>query len=223
MIRDVEVNSNRRKNEFLKVIAIVAMFIDHIGITFFRQYEIFRIIGRIAMPIFAYQLAQGFIHTSDIKKYLKRIWIFALIAQIPYTLLFDTTELNILFPFFLSLFLMDRIEKKEYYWIPSIIIVAFMIPMDYGALAVISPCLYFLLNDNKISSFIAQAIIMVMYSYYYVHWDIQCFAIIGILIALFFPKDIFKIKANKYLFYWFYPAHLLVLFIAKWTVIFIFA
>ena len=51
----------------LKMIAVVAMLIDHIGAILLPQYEILRIIGRIAFPIFAYTLVEGFIHTQDVK------------------------------------------------------------------------------------------------------------------------------------------------------------
>ena len=53
----------------LKMIATVAMLIDHIGAVLFPQIEILRIIGRIAFPIFAYMIAEGCVHTKSKKKY----------------------------------------------------------------------------------------------------------------------------------------------------------
>ena len=71
----------------LKIIAIVTMLIDHIGYYFENNmnntiYIILRIIGRISMPLFAYLLVQGFFYTQNLKKYILRIFVFAIITQI---------------------------------------------------------------------------------------------------------------------------------------------
>ena len=76
----------------LKWIAMVSMLIDHVGIYLGRcnvDWEIwkwFRIIGRIAFPLYCFLLVEGFFHTGDIKKYLIRIGAFALISEIPFDL-----------------------------------------------------------------------------------------------------------------------------------------
>lgn len=78
----------------LKIIAIVTMLIDHIGATLIspslhpQAYLICRSIGRLAFPIFVFLIVEGFHHTHDIKKYLKRLGIFALISEIPFDLAF---------------------------------------------------------------------------------------------------------------------------------------
>lgn len=70
----------------LKIIACLTMLIDHVGFQFFIGSHILRIIGRIAFPIFAFLIAEGYYHTHDVKKYFKRLFIFGIISQIPYTL-----------------------------------------------------------------------------------------------------------------------------------------
>ena len=65
----------------LKIIAMIAMFIDHAGKMLFPQYPIMRIIGRIAFPIYAYCIAVGCVYTHDFLKYFKRIVLLALISQ----------------------------------------------------------------------------------------------------------------------------------------------
>ncbi|MGL4362830.1 MAG: TraX family protein [Cellulosilyticaceae bacterium] len=78
----------------LKLIAAILMFMDHFALAFFDSasllYFIFRLLGRLAMPIFAYKIACGFYYTRDIKRYAKRIAIMTLMAQIPFTLLVYT-------------------------------------------------------------------------------------------------------------------------------------
>lgn len=72
----------------LKLIAIITMLIDHIGAVLLRSnadlYWPSRTIGRIAFPIFVFMLVEGFHHTSNIRKYLTRLGIFALISEIPF-------------------------------------------------------------------------------------------------------------------------------------------
>lgn len=72
-------------NNQLKIIACVSMFIDHLGMLIFPQFEIFRLLGRIAMPIFAFFIAEGCRYTHNRLKYFLQIFILGVICQIPYT------------------------------------------------------------------------------------------------------------------------------------------
>ena len=67
--------------DFLKLIAILSMVIDHVGTAFFPEYPAFRWAGRLAFPILAYCLTVGLLYTRDIRKYLLRLGAFALISQ----------------------------------------------------------------------------------------------------------------------------------------------
>jgi len=70
----------------LKIIAIITMFIDHVGYAIFGKFSFFNYIGRIAFPIFAFQISEGYSHTKDLKKYFLRLFIFAIISQVPFML-----------------------------------------------------------------------------------------------------------------------------------------
>ena len=77
----------------MKWIAVLTMITDHVGRMFFPDVHIFNIIGRIAFPLFAFLLIEGFVHTGNLKKYMLRMLIFACISEIPYDLAMQETWL----------------------------------------------------------------------------------------------------------------------------------
>jgi len=102
----------------LKIIAMITMLIDHTGHLIFGDFSYFNYIGRLAFPIFAFQISQGYIHTKDFKKYAFRLAVFALIAQIPFMLFisiitgaFFTWYLNIFFTLLLGLLAILAYDK----------------------------------------------------------------------------------------------------------------
>ncbi len=104
------------RNDLLKIIAIVTMLIDHVGVLLLPELDILRTIGRISFPIFCFFIANGFRYTSDRKKYFTRILIFAFISQIPYMFLnydakFEPLHFNVLFLFAYSIIVLHFIDK----------------------------------------------------------------------------------------------------------------
>ena len=78
----------RMDGTVLKLIACLSMFIDHLGAVCFSGMMGFRIIGRLAFPIYCFLLVEGAVHTHDMKKYILRMGIFALISEVPFDLAF---------------------------------------------------------------------------------------------------------------------------------------
>lgn len=108
------------RNDGLKLFAIVTMLIDHIGYMYFPDYLLLRSIGRLSFPIFAYQVAIGYDKTSDLKRYMERLFIFGIIAQMPYaffspTLDFEPFRLNIMFTLLLALLFLHSYEMTKAY------------------------------------------------------------------------------------------------------------
>ena len=137
----------------LKIIGVVTMLFDHIGDIISRKVSFsfyFNLIGRIAFPIFSYQLVQGYLNTKDFKKYILRITLFALISQIPFSLFLSTYTnefvLNIFFTFLfaiLTIFLYKKCNEKfknNFLGLLIVVIssiVAHFIKLDYGAFGIL--------------------------------------------------------------------------------------
>lgn len=103
----------------LKIIACISMFIDHAGYLLFPQISAFHHIGRIAMPIFAFFIAEGCLYTRNIKKYFLRVFFFGMICQSVYIIEGILTKssgggyLNILLTFSVSILLCSTFLKAK--------------------------------------------------------------------------------------------------------------
>ncbi len=103
----------------LKIIALITMFIDHSGYAIMGHFSFFNYIGRIAFPIFAFQISEGYKHTKNLNKYFLRLGLFALVSQIPFSLFSlkyhgNPFGLNVFFTLFLGLlaiYLYDYVVK----------------------------------------------------------------------------------------------------------------
>ena len=100
----------------LKIIAIISMVFDHVGDACIKHLSAMNLIGRLAFPIFAFQISEGYYHTKNLKKYFLRLFLFALISQIPFMLFMSTYtnafSLNIfctLFVGLLAIFIHDKV------------------------------------------------------------------------------------------------------------------
>lgn len=108
-----------RMNAFyLHVLAMAFMLCDHLYRIILPSHFYLTCIGRLAFPIFAFLIVEGFFHTRDIKHYCLRLAILALISEIPYNLLcsshvFDSTGQNVIWTFLLALFCMWCIERRK--------------------------------------------------------------------------------------------------------------
>lgn len=213
---------------FLKILACFFMLIDHIGFCFFPRIQILRIIGRLAFPIFAYQMAVGFKLTSNRKKYFFRIVLFALISQIPYTIFRDVSgysnfSLNIGFTFiiaFVALLFAELAKKENFLYILLIIPLlplAFVLNVDYKWYGVLLIVLFYLFDIKNVKEFPWLLFSLIIISFAYVALNnssgSQYYAMLSLIILAFSNgKKGFNLK---YLFYAFYPLHMLILSLIK--------
>lgn len=257
----------------IKLIAIIAMLIDHAGAIFISPstnpelYTVARVIGRLAFPIFVFLVVEGFFHTRDVKKYLKRLGIFALISEIPFDIAFyhlrfqsnliedirnvfqnyreyKLWELvdrfnenqNVFFTLFIGLlliYLMSLVERKfQNQMIISNLVdaaltigalgLAYFLKTDYDIAGVLIFVSFYLFRGSK--AMLSFCILIISATILCNTESIQSFLMTGnfiYIISMFTPFAMVPIafyngkkgKSVKYLFYIFYPAHLIILFL----------
>jgi len=210
-MNQVQPIEEEKRTDILKIIAIVAMLIDHVGYLLLPELTILRVIGRIAFPIFAYHVVIGYKKTSDLKKYVYRLSIFAIISQLPFA--FFGGGLNIFFTLLmgiLAIYLFDK-NKRNLLLILFISIIAFeyfLISFDYGLYGVMIILLFFIYFNDSRSLSLSFSLLTLLYCIEANNY-VQLFAIFAI--PLFYLKYTTEVRLNKYFFYSFYPAHIALL------------
>lgn len=173
--------------DFLKLVAIVSMLIDHLGARVFPQYGEMRILGRLAFPLFAYCMAMGCVFTHNIAKYALRVGLLAIIVQPLYAtamghqqmmsfdwannfyridLLFEHYYLakpSILFSLLIGILLIWSIKEKKYLATGILIAVTWYIQgyLDYGINGIILMLLFYAFREQRFASLFWVAAFMV--------------------------------------------------------------
>ena len=215
----------------LKIIAMVTMLIDHIGaavlarmiiagnVELYDTYRVLRMIGRVAFPIFCFLLIEGFVHTRNAGKYAARLCLFAILSEIPFDLAFASKVLefeyqNVFFTLVIGLLTImayKKIEELEnrtpmskwFLQLAAAIVggcAAELLRTDYGMLGVVVIVAFYALRTNRFFQIVAG-----------------CILFIENMTALlaFVPVSLYNGTRGlrvKWLFYVFYPAHLLILY-----------
>ncbi len=199
----------------LKCIAILTMFIDHMGAVFFPGELMFRYIGRIAFPIFAFLLVEGYFHTRDVRRYMLRLGLFAVISEIPYDLAFRETILefehqNVFFTLFIGVAMMYALEKSPQWQAKAAEVLlamwaASLLCSDYRYKGSLLIAVYYFLRGRKREEFVLGAGWNFLWN-----WEIQGYgALASVPIAMYSGQ---RGRSMKYFFYLFYPLHLAVFY-----------
>ncbi len=224
-------NSNQ-----IKLIAIIAMTIDHLTWTFFPGTQAvwyvyaLHIVGRLTAPIMWFFIAEGCHYTHDMGKYIGRLFLFALVSHFAYdfafgipflplsTGIFNQTSVMWSLAFAPVLIVICRQEKiPQWAKILSIIAVCLItFPSDWSSIAVMCPFFLFAHRGN----FKRQAADIVIWSFiyaavYFIFLDklygaLQMFTFLTIPILAQYNGERGKWTGMKWLFYIYYPAHLFV-------------
>ena len=217
----------------LKVLACVAMFIDHFAkiylikfdwarMTLFsifgRNFSVVQLMvmfGRFAFPIFAFLLVNGFLHTKDRKRYGLNLFIFALLSEIPFNLLFNNAltfpKQNVMFTLllgYLALCCLDYFKGKPLISVFSIVLLYVMtrlIKADYGASGYLFILLLYGLRKEKAIQSLACSMLLSMKFMVFLS-----FIPINMYNG---ERGFIKTRFSKYCFYAFYPLHMLFIYL----------
>lgn len=219
--RNIQLTSNE-----LKLIALAAMTVDHIGALLLPQYSVLRIIGRLAFPIFAYMIAEGCRHTSHRLRYPLTIFCVGIVVQLLFWYTRQSLYQHILITFTLSILLIYSLEQaseKGGVWIIAAVFalaavsficlfLASFLPgrgfrIDYGLCGVLLPVLIFA-AQTRAQKLLAAAIGLT--GVCIAMGGIQWYSLLALpLLALYRgQRGTYRLK---YLFYAYYPIHLMIL------------
>lgn len=227
----------------LHIMAMVFMLCDHLWATIVPGNDWLTCIGRMTFPIYAFLLVEGYFHTHNFKKYVKRLFIFALLSEIPFNLVMGSSwffpiHQNVLWTFLIAIGLIHMNEKAKAsgkIWlriiacIGSIVIGFFcglLMMVDYMHAGIWMVLVFYFFRGRKWWNYVGQLVLL-----YYINVEVlsgfayeinlfgethfivrQGFALLALIpIWLYRGKEGYKSKALQYIYYGFYPVHLMIL------------
>ena len=227
----------------LHIMAMAFMLCDHLWATVIPGNDWLTCIGRMTFPIYAFLLVEGYFHTHNLKKYVLRLLVFALLSEIPFNMVmgsnwFYPLHQNVLWTFLIAIGLMHMNEKAKAsgkLWIRVVagigsIILGFFLGIltmvDYYHAGIWMVLVFYFFRGHKWWNYVGQFVLL-----YYINveelsgfaYEItlfgethflvrQGFALLALIpIWLYRGKEGYKSKTLQYIYYGFYPVHLLVL------------
>lgn len=233
----------------LKCIAVVAMLLDHIGagliemgilrgdlmigrmlsseygMRWWQNWRsadlILRGIGRIAFPLFCFLLVEGFLHTKNVRKYILSLFLFALISEIPFDLVFsdrwvDWSGQNVFFTLGFGLLTLVALRRYEAQSVLEMVVIAagcaaaFFCRTDYDAVGILLIVSFYLLRERGAYRYIVNGALMVY----------ESAGLFGAAVLALIPIALYNGQRGKmrlkYIFYWFYPAHMTIIFLFRY-------
>lgn len=212
----------------LKKLAIITMLIDHVGAFILEPYILLyntsalfqqfstttRLIGRLSFPLFVFLLVEGFMHTRNLGKYTLRLGLFALISEVPFDLankgfVLELSYQNIFFTLTLGLLVLTYFQKYQEKGVTSWLVLLFgiflaeLLKADYGAIGVLLIFLFYYFHDDALARNATTAPLLLL----------QRTAILALVPIYFYSGK--RGKQSKVLFYFFYPGHLIFLYLIR--------
>lgn len=233
-------------SNMLRLIAVLLMVSDHIWATYMSFGDWMTYIGRMAFPIFAFQIAEGFVHTKNFKKYALRLLAFALISELPFNLFyssrwFNPYHQNVMFTLLLGLMaikVIDNLKKNHKpkdialsaLWLLLIVVGSVLGFVDYGFNGMLMVVLFYICRDFPFA-WLLQLIGMIVINVILfegqmipteifgkaVEIPTQAFAVFSLIpIWLYGGRKGVSNKFLQYGFYAFYPVHMIILYLIKY-------
>lgn len=233
-------------SNMLRFIAVLLMISDHVWATYMSFGNWMTYIGRLAFPIFAFQIAEGFVHTKNFKKYALRLLSFAIISELPFNLFyssrwFNPYHQNVLFTLLLGLMaikVLDSLKKNHKakdialsaLWLLLIVVASVLGFVDYGFNGVLMVVLFYVFRNFPFA-WLAQLVGMVCINIIFFEGQVipfelfgkyfeiptQGFAVFSLIpIWLYGGRKGISNKFLQYGFYAFYPVHMIILALIRY-------
>lgn len=157
----------------LHILAMGLMLCDHMWATLFPAAEWLTCAGRIAFPIFAFLLVEGYFHTGSLKRYLLRLLVWAVIAEIPFNMMcsgemFYPYHQNVLWTFLISLLLIALLDRARDRLKPVLAVIVsaalivlgfllgFALMVDYYGVGVLTVVVFYYFSQRRWWSYVGQ-------------------------------------------------------------------
>lgn len=220
--------------EVLKWIAILTMTIDHLGAALYPELLFLRYIGRISFPIFCYLLVLGMETTRDVRNYFIRLFLFAIISQVPYYLAlgFEPFEsLNIFFTLSSGVLLIYSVKHKStpaLFLLVCMLLASVMLNFDYNIYGIALIGSMLILKENMVNGIISLIFLNILFLSSIITWSPQILSLFALPLILLHRKGSVKNieqgnwvfvypSWRKFFFYVYYPLHLIFLYLVKVT------
>ncbi len=223
----------------LRLLAMVGMLLDHLWGTIVSGNLWMTCLGRLVFPIYAFQITEGFFHTSDRKKYIRRLVFFALLAEIPFNYmtmssLINPFQQNTIWTLLLGLWFISVMDKhrqggqkgwKTTLKLAGIFLLSVVGFVDYGWKGMLTVVVFYVFRGHKFA-WVGQLVCMVVLHGVLAggqvlpelgNMHLQSLAILGLIpIWLYNGEKGRGGKVFQMVAYWYYPAHLAVLSLLMW-------
>lgn len=216
----------------IKIIALLTMVLDHMGIFLFPNVFWLRSIGRLSFPLFAWLISNGAKHTKNFNAYMRRLFIFGLVSQIPFllanrTVQPDFSDLNIMFTLLTGLlaikvWISALGKSKKYFLIFLLVAVSHITKMDYGPAGVLSILFFYIFSESSWKMLLSQVVAFTLVFPLQVSLRVgqinffNLFQSLALFSLIFIGQYNFKPGPRvKYLFYIFYPVHFIVFYVLR--------
>ena len=133
----------------LHLLAMAFMLCDSLCLTFAQDSSLLQFAGRLAYPVFAFMVVEGYFYTTDLKDYAKRLLILAIVSEIPFNLLYSSTVIypfqqNAVWALLLGLLLVhlnETVRKNSERWFFAVtILMSFVIAVAAGQALICDYC-----------------------------------------------------------------------------------
>lgn len=209
----------------LKLLAMIAMTCDHVGLQLLPHLEILRIIGRLALPIYAYLIAEGCRHTRSRRNYLLRLAGLGLLCQVVYFLAMGSLYQCILITFSLSVCLIwaldtaaEKGDRGSRWGAGAVLAVVFFVSVilpellprtdfaiDYGLVGILLPVMIYYGKPKW--AYLTAGLVLLALGYGGNQW----FALLAVPLLMLYNGQRGRGNLGK-VFYLYYPLHLVVIY-----------